>query len=234
MRLVRFLALALALALVAACPRSSERERNVVDHPPAAPIMTNIDPDDPRSWHEAHAIAVAQNVGPVTRRSAALPFVFQATRGARCVLIHRGKLVVERGPAIAGAYLRDLGIAASKGPTLDDVLWVLWALEALPTVAPLAPEAYVHAPGNERLADLMPYIDYDGESARVVLHYLKPDASTPPGAPGRGAPGPITAGTAIGAPPLLPIRPMIRMTLTIPATGDASWQREELNWAAPG
>ncbi len=98
--------------------------------------MKNTDPSDPKAWAEAQSLAAAQSVGEVTKRSDALPFMFQAERALRAVLIHNGSVVKLRGPAVAGAYLRDLGITQGKGPQLDDVLWALWALEALPDVKP--------------------------------------------------------------------------------------------------
>lgn len=202
--------------------------------------MKHTDPSDPKAWEEAQALAAAQGVGDVSKRSDALPFMFQAQRGVRAVLIHSGSVVKLRGPATAGAYLRDLGIAQGKGPKLDDVLWVLWALEALPDVKPLSPEGYVNST-TPRLADLTARTEYDGTTGRVVLHYLKPDKSEPPGAPGRpGAPGGSgpggsgPAGSELKGAVMPTVRAIIRATLEIPATGDAAWKLEDLNWADPG
>lgn len=222
----------LAAALVAVgCSASSERDVSATSKP--ATVMKNTDPSDPKAWAEAQSLAAAQGVGEVTKRSDALPFMFQAERALRAVLIHNGSVVKQRGPAVAGAYLRDLGITQGKGPQLDDVLWALWALEALPDVRPLPPESYVNNPGNARLADLTARIEYDGTTARVVLHYMKPDTSEPPGAPGRhGAPAP--AGSELKGVVMPKTRAIVRATLEIPATGDAAWRRDDLNWADPG
>lgn len=221
----------LAAALVAVgCSHSSEREVTASSKP--AIVMKNTDPSDPKAWAEAQALAAAQGVGEVTRRSDALPFMFQAERVLRAVLIHNGSVVKLRGPAVAGAYLRDLGVAQGKGPQLDDVLWALWALEALPAVKPLAEESYVHNTESPRLADLTARIEHDGTTARVVLHYLKPDTSEPPGAPGRPGAGP--GGSELKGVVMPKTRAVVRATLTIPPTGDAAWRLEDLNWADPG
>lgn len=221
--------LLVAALLAGGCSGPSERDVGPSSKP--AMVMKNTDPSDPQAWAEAQALAAAQGVGAVTRRSDALPFMFQAERVLRAVLIHKGSVVKLRGPATAGAYLRDLGIAQGKGPQLDDVLWALWALEALPDVKPLAEEGYVNSPGNARLADLNARIEYDGTTARVVLHYLKPDTSEPPGAPGRtGAP----AGSELKGVVMPKTRAVVRATLEIPPAGEAAWRREDLNWADPG
>jgi len=143
--------LLVATLLAGGCSGPSERDVSATSKTPAA--MTNTDPSDPKAWAEAQAIAAAQGVGDVSKRSAALPFMFQADRVLRAVLIHKGSVVKTRGPATAGAYLRDLGIAQGKGPQLDDVLWAIWALEALPDVKPLPPESYVNNTTSPRLAD---------------------------------------------------------------------------------
>ena len=222
--------LLVATLLAGGCSGPSERDVSATSKTPAA--MTNTDPSDPKAWAEAQAIAAAQGVGDVSKRSAALPFMFQADRVLRAVLIHKGSVVKTRGPATAGAYLRDLGIAQGKGPQLDDVLWAIWALEALPDVKPLPPESYVNNTTSPRLADLTARIEYDGTSAKVVLHYLKPDTSEPPGAPGRT--GSATAGSELKGAVMPKTRPVVRATLEIPATGDAAWRKDDLNWADPG
>lgn len=230
--------LLVAALLAGGCSGSSERDLGATSKP--ATVMKHTDPSDPKAWAEAQALAATQGAGAVTKRSDALPFLFQAERAVRAILIHKGSVVKLRGPATAGAYLRDLGIAQGKGPQLGDVLWALWALEALPDVRPLADESYVHAPDNARLADLTARIEYDGTTARVVLHYLKPDTSEPPGAPGRGdppgAPGRdgAPAGSELKGVVMPKTRAVVRATLEIPAAGDAAWRREDLNWADPG
>lgn len=198
---------------------------------PADPVpMTHTDPNDPASWTWAENLAAGQNAGKVQRRSAALPFLFSAERGG-CILIHRGAVISQRGPAVAGAYLRDLGVPQGKGPDLDDVLWALWALDALPDVTPLAREGYINVPDNKRLADLTARIEHDGSSARVVLHYFKPEPKQPPGVH-RGPTGGSTGGPTGGRIGKI-VRELVRTTLEIPPTGDAAWRREDIRWEDP-
>lgn len=225
----------LVIAAVAACTRpGADRDPGRDPHQPepAAPapvIMTHTDPHDPASWTEAEQLAAKQKVGAVRKRSAELPFLFSAER-ARSVLLHRGAVVTKRGPVVAGAYLRDLGVPQGKGPQLDDVLWALWALDALPKVDPLGPEGYVNVPNNARLADLTARIEYDGQSAHIVLHYFKPDPPMPKDVQVGGGPRGTGVGGGIGG----TTRALVRMTLNIPEKGDAAWRREDINWADPG
>jgi hypothetical protein len=220
---------------IAACTRpGADRDPGRDPHQPApaAPtpvIMTHTDPHDPASWTEAEQLAAKQKVGAVKKRSAELPFLFSGER-ARSVLIHRGAIITKRGPVVAGAYLRDLGVPQGKGPQLDDVLWALWALDALPKVDPLGPEGYVHVPNNPRLADLTARIEYDGQSAHIVLHYFKPDPPMPKDVHvGGGTPGTAKGGGIGGT-----TRALVRMTLDIPERGDSAWRRDDINWADPG
>jgi hypothetical protein len=199
----------------------------------AAPVtMTHTDPHDPASWTEAQQIAARQGAGEVHKRSDALPFLFQADR-TRAVLIHHGAVITQRGPIVAGGYLRDLGVPRGQGPQLDDVLWTLWALDALPKVDPLSAEGYINVPNNQRLADLTARIEWDGQSAHIVLHYFKPEPKQPPDVH-RGAPAPGAGGTAVGGAVGGTTRALVRMTLDIPETGDSAWRREDINWADPG
>jgi len=194
---------------------------------PAAPVtMTNVDPSDPAAWAEAEHIAARQHAGLVHKHSDTLPFLFAAER-ARSVLIHQGAVVTRRGPGVAGAYLRDLGILRGNGPPLDDVLWALWALDALPKVEPIGTEGYVNVPSSRRLADVTARIEYDGPIARVVLHYFKPEGPLAKDAhPASSAPPGGRVGSAV--------RGLVRMTLDIPETGDAAWRREDIIRADPG
>lgn len=211
----------LIAALVCACTRSSADATPT----PAPPPMTNNRSTGPSAadWKTAKDLAAKQGAGAVEQRSAALPFLFSAER-AKCVLVHKGAVVTKRGPAVAGGYLRDLGIAQGKGPGLDDVLWALWALDALPKLD-LPEEGYVSSPGTKRLAELTARIEHDGHAAHVILHWLKPDAP-PPADVQRGPSGGRTTGATT--------RAIVRMTLDIPASGDAAWRREDLTWADPG
>jgi hypothetical protein len=189
-----------------------------------APIMTHLDPADPAAWKQAEAIAATAARGALERRSDALPFMFMADSPA-AVLVHHGRVVTDKGPAAAGAYLRDLGLIDGKGPQIDDVLFVLFAFKAWPTVKGAAPEGYIHAPDAPALSELTAQVEFDGVSARVILHYWLPD-------PGGGAGG---HGNDVGSidPDLqvTQVRPIARATLEIARTGDASWQVEYLNWA---
>jgi hypothetical protein len=229
----------LALAVVAACSRSgAEHDQAPPPNHPTDPdvsagsavtvTMTHTDPKDPASWAEAQKIAAAQNAGTVTKRSDALPFMFQADR-AKCVLIHKGQVITKRGPVVAGDYLRDLGIAKGT-PPIDDVLWALWALDALPNVAPLSNEGYVNVPNDQRLSDLTARTEWDGQGAHIVLHYFKPDPTMPKDV----HVGSNQNGTAVGGGTGGTTRALVRMTLDIPEHGDASWRREDINWADPG
>lgn len=131
--------------------------------------MTTTDPRDPKAWQEAAAIAHKAAGGPVTKHADALPFLFDTAKGP-ALLVHQGKLVTDRGPVVAGAYLRDLGIIKGMGPQIDDVVYVLTALDALPTVDKLGKDAFIHT-DNPRDAGLTARIESDGQTAQIVLHY---------------------------------------------------------------
>ncbi len=191
--------------------------------------MTSSDPNDPNAWEQAAAIAKTASPGALTKRSATLPFFFQAADGTG-VLVHQGKLVTERGPATAGAYLRDLGLIRGEGPAIDDVLPVLAALDALPDVGKVDNRSYVNDPATAKLADLNPRIETDGQTAKVVLHYLASGGPSvtidndPTHKTVKGAPAPPGTKQPVA-------RPVTRMSLTIPTSGAAAWTREDLNWA---
>jgi hypothetical protein len=234
-----FLSILIAVATLGCTRSSADRDLGREPHrpDPAAPspspsnpvTMTHTDPHDPASWTEAEQLAAKQGAGEVHKRSDALPFLFAADR-TRCVLIHKGAVITKRGPVVAGAYLRDLGVPQGKGPQLDDVLWTLWALDALPKVDPLAPEGYINVPNNQRLADLTARIEWDGQSAHIVLHYFKPEPKLPKDV----HPGAAAQGTGVGGAVGGTTRALVRMTLDIPETGDSAWRREDIHWADPG
>jgi hypothetical protein len=223
---------------VLACTRSGagsepgHKLRGSDDTALSSATMTHTDPHDRASWIEARQLALQQKVGEVHKRSDALPFLFSADR-AKAVLIHHGAVITQRGLVIAGAYLRDLGVVQGKGPQLDDLLWTLWALDALPRVDPLSPEGYVNVPNNKRLADITARMEFDGQSAHIVLHYFKPEPKLPDDvrlsdrAP-RGSP--VGGGGRVGQ----IVRAVVRMTFDIPQTGNAAWRREDVNWADSG
>jgi len=189
---------------------------------PQEPAMTTTDPRDPKAWEAAASLAEKTAGAPVTKKSDSLPFVFETTTGKR-VVIHNGTVVTGRGPAVAGAYLRDLGVIQGKGPQIDDILVALDALDALPTL----PNVDKHGWVGKQLPDLAPYVYTDGQTAQIVLHYFlggKPivkvdtDPTHKPqvGAPMDAGPGPVPKATA-------------RMTLELRPQGDATWKREDIN-----
>src|SRR5262245_23052281 len=126
MRRARF---AFLIAMCVACkgPADSARGPDTKQAPP----MTDLDPKSPAAWMQAEAIAATAAKGTLKKRSDALPFLFTA-ESPPAVLIHRGAVVRDKGPRVAGDYLRDLGIIEGRGPQLDDVLFVLGALDARP------------------------------------------------------------------------------------------------------
>lgn len=221
------------LFVLIACDSGGKAVQQNAPNAPVQITMTHTDPSDPQAWAEAQQIAAQQHAGAVKKRSDALPFLFQGDR-SKSVLIHRGAVITARGPVVAGAYLRDLGIAQNKGPKLEDVLWTLWALDALPDVAPMAPEGYVNRAGDKRLEDLTARIEWDGKSAHIVLHYFKPEAKPPANVNVSGG-ADVQQGTGVGGRVGgSTVREIVRMTLDIPEKGDAKWRREDLNWADPG
>lgn len=188
-----------------------------------------IDPASPDAWEQAKKIAATAAKGNLVKRSDSLPFMFMAD-SPPAVLVHEGKLVTEKGPAAAGSYLRDLGIIQGKGPAIADVLFVLYAFDAFPPITEVPNQQYVNVPGEPRLIDLTARIDYDGESAQVVLHYMLPEKEPPAGiSVGAGASGASGDYGPEGPPP----RPVIRAILDIPGTGAAAWRMEKLMWAEP-
>ena len=189
----------------------------------STPASMHTDPDDPAAWKDAELVAASEvggRGGHLVRRSEGLPFLFVGD-DARCVLVHRGRVVRERGPGVAAAYLRDLGIARGPVPSLNDVLFALWALDGLPRSSSFPSEGYVDVPGSARLADLTARVERDGRTARVVLHYFVSEAARPAG---------VVAGSGVRR----PRRSVVRMTLEIRELGEASWRREDVSWVDPG
>lgn len=191
--------------------------------------MTDLDPKSPAAWMQAQAIAATAAKGTLQKHSDALPFLFTA-ESPPVVLVHRGAVVRDRGPKIAGDYLRDLGIIEGRGPQIDDVLFVLGALDARPPIQEVPKDSYVHAPGDAALADVTARVEFDGVTATVILTYFLGPPALPKS--GSGPPGP---GDTVGSkdPNYKPtmIRPIARCTLTIAKTGDATWKVERLNRA---
>jgi hypothetical protein len=199
-----------------------------------APPMTTMDPSSSEAWKQAEAIAATQASGALKMRSKALPFLFMADRPA-AVLVHKGVVVKEKGAAAAGSYLRDLGVIQGKGPAIEDVLYVLHVLDAWPSIKEVDQQAYIHYPNDERLADLTARLEYDGESARVVLHYFLSEGARPsPVEPSQKDYKKNDVGTVDkqARPPAT--RQVARATLVIPASGEPAWKPiEKLNWADP-
>ena len=171
------------------------------------------------TWDQAAAIAQKASIAPVSRRSDGLPFLFQSANAVG-ILVHRGAIVTARGPAVAGAYLRDLGIIDGAGPGLDDVLHLLYVLDALPHVEGIGGEGYIHVPNDARLAELTARLEADGREARVVVHYFLDGPGTE-----------SLSGEQLAS--MVPPRPVARLVLTIPRDGDASWSRSDVAWRDP-
>jgi hypothetical protein len=231
----RLALLALVVSLGAACktgPADTGRAPDPtprVDPQKEAPPMTDLDPASPAAWQQAEAIAATAAKGKLQKRSDALPFLFMA-ESPPSVLIHRGKVVRDRGAKIAGEYLRDLGIIEGRGPAIEDVLYLLSALDALPPVKDVPKESYVHAPGDAAQQDITAQLYFDGVTATVTLTYFL-GGPTPAN---KGSAGPAP-GDTVGSrdPSYRPtaVRPIARCTLTIPRTGDPAWKIEHLNRA---
>lgn len=220
--------------LVACCRQASHPDQHARGLAPEqggkeAPPMPTMDPSSPEAWKQAEAIAAAAARGTLEVRSKALPFMFMAD-SPPAVLVHSGKVVTEKGAAAAGRYLRDLGVIQGRGPAIEDVLFVLFAFRAWPPIKDVAEESYVHVASDERLADLTARIEHDGEAARVVLHYFLSggDAHSARDYKENDVGSVDRNGRAAAA------RPVARVTLLIPATGEPAWQPiEKLMWADP-
>jgi hypothetical protein len=212
-------------------PTKNSEKPNAETNADVALHMTSTDPKDPMAWQQALQEAQARATGPVSKHSDALPFLFKAEK-PRAVLIHHNRIVAERGPKAAGAYLRDIGVPQGQGPGLDDVLWTLWALEALPKVEGYEEQGFINAPNVPRFKDLNPYIYFTGTTAQVVLCYLGPKLPPPPEVPldARHNPNVVRGGGEAANTPPIDVYKFVRMTFDIPAQGDASWKREDLNW----
>jgi hypothetical protein len=217
----------MATALVVGCAdgKSSAPPATQTTHRTTQePKMTTTDPRDPKAWEQAAALAEKTAGAPVTKHSDKLPFLF--TAGSTKVLIHQGAVVTGRGPAVAGAYLRDLGVIAARGPQIDDVLVVLDALDALPSIQGIDKHAFV----DKSLPALAPSIYGDGQTAQIVLHYF---VGGKPVTPVKNDPADkeqASGGERIEPRGSAPVpRATARMTLEIPKQGDATWKREDIN-----
>jgi len=172
-----------------------------------------------QEWQDAEAIARTVADGDVVKRSDGIPFFFMDD--GRGVLVHQGKIVTDRGPAAAGAYLRDLGVIDGGGPQIADVLTMLWYFDAWPEGIEVERESYVNSPKAARLRELNARVEGDGTEGRVVLHYFLPE---PPHREN------VQVGEDMGPPKP---RPVLRAVLHIPRSGDARWELTRIEWMDP-
>jgi hypothetical protein len=198
------------VALGAGCPK---REPSAETPPRPGP---SADPPKPgpgdtmassNPWDQARAIAEKSGASGLAKWKDDVPYLFQA-KGSRGVLVHKAAVVTARGPAVAGAYLRDIGVLDGNGPSPDSLLALLYVLQAFPTVEGLPEQSAVDTLGPP---DLQPRIERAGGHARVILSYRLPRD-----------PGP-SRGTA----------PVMRETLDIGPSGDAAWTGERIDWKLP-
>jgi hypothetical protein len=159
------------------------------------------------AWGQARAVAEKTGISGLTQWKDDVPYLFQA-KGSRGGLVHTGAVVTARGPAAAGAYLRDVGILDGKGPSPGSILTVLYVLQAFPSVPDMPEQSAIDMLGPE---DLRPRVERAGGHARVVLHYRLPTDSGP------------SRGTV----------PMMRETLDIGPTGDPAWTGEQIDHPLP-
>jgi hypothetical protein len=200
------LAISAALGLLAGCPK---RETPTTDPPPKSgtgdTAVTTTTAGD--SWDGALEIAKQSGAAGVAKWKEDVPYLFQA-KGSRGVLVHKGAVVTARGPAAAGAYLRDVGILEGKGPSPGSILTLLYVLHAFPTVESLPEQSAIDMLGIE---PLRPRVETAGGRARVILHYWLPKD-----------PGPARDTV-----------PVMRETLDIGPTGDAAWTGERIDYPRP-
>lgn len=222
MRCLLFAILACGVGL-AACKKAPPNDSSSPNQHAETPgkQMTDMDPSSEKAWQQARAIAAEVGGNDLEPRKG-LPFMFMTS--PKPVLVHKGAVVKERGPAAAGAYLRDLGIARGEGPEINDLLYVFYALDAWPPVKRVNREGFINVPDDKRLADLTAQTKHDGTSAQVILHYFLPENLAPSeddeGDDEGDSGGPV-------------VRQLVRATLDIPATGDSSWKVETISWTEP-
>lgn len=223
--------LAVILGIACNCGPSDRSPQPTSPSDPKNPsmTMTDTDPTSPEAWKQAEAIAAKAARGSLEKRSDDLPFMFMADVPA-AVLVHKGRVVTEKGGKIAGEYLRDLGIIEGKGPKIADVLFVLFALDAWPPVKEVPKESYVNAPDNPAQKDITARVDFDGLTATINLVYFLGEPQIPrnPASNGKGVPDDVGGrdfSTKQNA-----VRPIVRCTLTIPKTGDPAWKVERMTW----
>lgn len=195
-----------ALWLTAGCPK---RETTGAEVPPNSSgtgdsHVTNTSD----AWAQARAIAEKTGAAGLAKWKDDVPYLFQA-KGSRGVLVHDGAVVTARGPAAAGAYLRDVGILEGKGPSPGSILTLLYVLQAFPVVPEMPEQSAVDMLGPE---DLRPRVERADGSARVILHYRLPSRDQGP-----------SRGTV----------PVMRETLEIRPTGDAAWRGEQIDHPLP-
>jgi hypothetical protein len=246
------IAATLAALVCLGCSKNAQptRER---DEPTREPEGGSVTASD---WETAKQIAESSLGQMVEKRSDGLPFLFKASgTSGTSVLVHRGKVVTDRGPQILADYLRDIGAVTGPGPKLGDLLLALTALEAFPTVEnTYGDTGFIHTPDDPKLASLSPRIERGKEGATIVLHYRTgssategerptwadqppdPDAPAPPPPPPPPPPEPdgeLSPGQARPEEPPggwgTAYLSVARMTLAItPSSGPTAWKREDI------
>jgi hypothetical protein len=246
------IAATLAALVCLGCSKNAQptRER---DEPTREPEGVSVTASD---WETAQKIAESSLGQKVEKHSDGLPFLFKTSgAGGKSVLVHRGKVVNDRGPQALADYLRDIGAVAGPGPKPGDLLIALRALEAFPTVDNAYGDTrYIHTPDNPKLASLSPRIERGEKGAAIVLHYPTGSASTEGERPAWTDEPPETDTGDVPPPPpppppepdgellpgqTLPEEPpggwgtsyldVARMTLAIPPSpGPTAWKRQDI------
>jgi hypothetical protein len=185
--------------------------------------MTDMDPKSPEAWRQAEAIAATVAIGELERSVHELPFLFRA-KFPPWILVHQGKVVTGKGAAVAGSYLRDLGIIDGKGPGIKDVLALLHALKAWPAIEGVREQAYVGLE-TPTLEELGPTITLENDVAHVVLNYFLPEPEPPP----EDLENDVGSVDPNSKPAI--VKPMARAVLVIPRSGAPGWKPiETFNW----
>jgi hypothetical protein len=195
-------------------PKTQQDDARQVEAAADAGDRSSPMPNTADEWKEAEALAKAHAKQAVEKRTDELPFVFMVS-GQRSVLVHNGAVVTDKGPQVAADYLRDIGIVAGPGPSIESVLHVLWLLEAGPQLEGLKEEGYVLSQ-SAKMKDLTAQVQRADGSAQIRLAWFV-DTHKRSGA---------TAGPRT--------RDVLRAMLTITAEpGAAEWKTEEIEWVRP-
>jgi hypothetical protein len=87
--------------------------------------------------------------------------------GIQSVLVHEGKVVEDKGIAVAAKYAKAIDLRSRTGATADDVIALLTTIGALPDRS--NPEDYVHT-SNTGLPKLRPVLDL--RAGTLVIYYF--------------------------------------------------------------